>query len=63
MDEVLDFVNRRGYALGLLEAEMCGRYEAPWEGDEPHPLIALHELTEELDNMAMAVLMEVLDEP
>jgi hypothetical protein len=46
VDEVLEFVIRRGYALGLLEAEMCGRYEAPWEGDEPHPLIALHEMTE-----------------
>jgi hypothetical protein len=29
VDEVLDFINRRGYALGLLEAEMCGCYEAP----------------------------------
>jgi hypothetical protein len=35
---------------------MCGRYEASWEGDEPHPLIALHDVTEELDNMARAVL-------
>ncbi len=46
VDEVLEFVNRRGYTLGILEAEMCGQYEAPWEGDEPHPLIALHEMTE-----------------
>ncbi len=45
VDEVLEFVNRRGYALGLLEAEMCGPYEAPWEVDEPHPFIALHEMT------------------
>ncbi len=56
-------MKRRGYALGLLEAEMCSRYEAPWEGDKPHPLIALHEMTEELDNMARALLMAVLDEP
>jgi hypothetical protein len=61
--EVLESVNRRGYTLGLLEAELCGRYEAPREGDEPHPLIAQHEMTEELDNMARAVLMAVLNEP
>jgi hypothetical protein len=63
VDEVLDFVNRRGYALGLLVAEMCGRYETPWDGDEPHPLIELHGMTEEVDTMARAVVMDLMDEP
>ncbi len=43
VEEVLQFVTRRGYALGLLEAEVCGRYEAPWIREEPHPLLALQD--------------------
>jgi hypothetical protein len=60
--EVLHFVNQRGYALGLLEAGVCGRYEAPWDRDEPHPLIALQAMTEEIDNMARAVVERLMDE-
>ncbi len=63
VDEVLEFVNGVCTPWASSKAEMCGRNEALWEGDEPHPLIALHEMTEELDNMARAVFMEVLDEP
>jgi hypothetical protein len=37
VEEILHFVNRRGCALSLLDAKICGRYENPWEGDEPHP--------------------------
>jgi hypothetical protein len=36
VEEVLHFVNRRGNALGLLDAELCGRCEAPWDREEPH---------------------------
>ncbi len=50
------------YALGLLEAGVCGRYEAPWDRDEPHPLIALQAMTEEVDNMARAVVERLMDE-
>jgi hypothetical protein len=60
VEEILQFVNRRGYALALLEAELCGRYNAPWEGDKPHPLIELHAMTEELDSMARV--MDLMDE-
>jgi hypothetical protein len=60
--EVLHFVNQRGYPLGLLEAGICGRYEAPWDRDEPHPLLALQAMTEEIDNMARAVVERLMDE-
>jgi hypothetical protein len=62
VEEILHFVNRRGYALGLLEAEVCGRYEAPWDRDEPHPLIALQAMTEELDDMARVIVERLMDE-
>ncbi len=62
VEEILHFVNRRGYALGLLDAEICGRYKAPWEGDEPHPLIELHQMTDELDEMARVVVECLMDE-
>jgi hypothetical protein len=62
VEEILQFVNRRGCALGLLEAEVCRRYEAPWEGDEPHPLIKLHNMSDELDAMARAVVEGLMDE-
>ncbi len=60
--EILHFVKQRGYALGLLEAEICGRYEAPWDRDEPHPLLALQAMTEELDSMARVVVERLMDE-
>ncbi len=62
VDEILQFVTRRGYALGLLEAEVCGCYEAPWIGEEPHPLLALQAMTEELDAMARSTVENLMDE-
>ena len=62
VEEILQFVTRRGYALGLLEAEICGRYEAPWVGEEPHPLLALQAMTEELDGMARSIVEGLMDE-
>jgi hypothetical protein len=62
VEEILQFMTRRGYALGLLEAEVCGRYEAPWIGEEPHPLLALQAMTEELDAMARSVVENLMDE-
>jgi len=62
VEEILHFVNRRGYALGLLDAEICGRYEAPWDREEPHPLIALQAMTEELDDMARVIVERLMDE-
>jgi hypothetical protein len=62
VDEILQFVNRRGYALGLLEREVCGPYEAPWDREEPHPLVELHAMTEELDAMARVVVEQLIDE-
>jgi hypothetical protein len=61
--EVQHLISQRGYALGLLERTLCGSYEAPWVGEEPHPLIALQVLTEEADGMARAVLEDIMDEP
>ncbi len=48
--------------MGLLEAEVCRQYEAPWEGDEPHPLIKLHGMSEELDAMARTMVENLMDE-
>jgi hypothetical protein len=62
VEEILHFVNRRGYALGLLDAEICGRYEAPLDREEPHPLIALQAMTEELDDMARVIVERLMDE-
>jgi hypothetical protein len=62
VEEILHFVNQRGYALGLLEAEVCGRYEAPWDRDEPHPLITLQAMTEEVDDMARVIVERLMDE-
>jgi hypothetical protein len=62
VEEILQFVSRRGYAHGLFEAEACGRYEAPWIGEEPHPLLALQAMTEELDDMARVVVERLMDE-
>ncbi len=62
VDEILQFVNRRGYALGLLEREICGPYEAPWDREEPHPLVELHAMTDELDAMARVVVEQLMDE-
>jgi hypothetical protein len=61
--EVQHLVSSRGYAQGLLEAALCGRYEAPWDRVEPNPLIALQQMTSEVDDMARAILMDTLDEP
>jgi hypothetical protein len=61
VDEILQFVNRWGYALGLLEREVCGPYEAPWDREEPHPLVELHAMTEELDAMARVVVEQLMD--
>jgi hypothetical protein len=63
VEEVQLLVSQRGYALGLLERALCGYYEAPWVGEEPHPLIALQTLTGEIDDMARAVLEDLMDEP
>jgi len=60
--EVLHYVNQRGYALGLLEAEVCGRYEPPWDREEPHPLVALQAMTEEVDAMARVLVERLMDE-
>jgi hypothetical protein len=62
VDEILQFVNRRGYALGLLEREICGCYEAPWDREEPHPLRELEAMTDELDAMARVVVEQLMDE-
>jgi hypothetical protein len=48
--------------LGLLEREVCGPYEAPWDREEPHPLVVLHAMTEELDAMARVVVEQLMDE-
>jgi hypothetical protein len=61
--EIQQLICQRGYALGLLERTLCGSYEAPWIGEEPHPLNALQVLTEEVDGMAKAVLEDIMDEP
>jgi hypothetical protein len=61
--EVQHLVSQRGYALGLLDAALCGRYEAPWDRVDPHPLSALQALSDEVDAMAKAILGEILDEP
>jgi hypothetical protein len=63
VEEVLQLVARRGYADGVRDAAMCGRYEAPWVGEERNPLLALQEMTEEVDDMARTILREVMDEP
>jgi hypothetical protein len=62
VDEILQFVNRRGYALGLLEREVCGCYEAPWDREELHPLRELEAMTDELDAMARVVVEQLMDE-
>jgi hypothetical protein len=62
VEEVLQFVTRRGHELGLLEAEVCGRYEPPWFGEEAHPLLELQAMTEELDSMARAIVEGLMDE-
>jgi hypothetical protein len=62
VDEILQFVNRQGYALGLLEREVCGCYEVPWDREEPHPLRELEAMTEELDAMARVVVEQLMDE-
>jgi hypothetical protein len=62
VEEILQFVSRRGHALGLLQAEVCGRYEPPWVREEPHPLLELQAMTEELDAMARAVVEGLMDE-
>jgi hypothetical protein len=62
VEEILQIVNRRGYALGLLEAEVCGRYEPPWVGEELNPLLEWQAMTEELDVMARAIDEGLMDE-
>jgi hypothetical protein len=62
VEEFLHFINRRSYALGLLDAELCGIYEAPWDREEPHPLVALQEMTHELDDMARVLVECLMDE-
>jgi hypothetical protein len=61
VEEILQFVSKRG-SLGLFEAEACGRYEAPWIGEEPHPLLALQAMTDEIDDMARVVVERLMDE-
>jgi hypothetical protein len=46
----------------LLEREICGCYEAPWDREEPHPLRELEAMTDELDAMARVVVEQLMDE-
>jgi hypothetical protein len=63
VEEVLQLVARRGYADGVRDAAMHGRFEAPWVGEVVNPLQALQEMTGELDEMARTIMRECMDEP
>jgi hypothetical protein len=57
VDELLDFISRRGFARGQLEAASLGVYES-WD-DAPHPSITLLHERPEINQMCCAILEPV----
>jgi hypothetical protein len=61
VNDLLDFICRRGFARGQLEAATLGVYEC-WD-DLPHPSIALLQERPEINQMCRAILESFLEEP